>query len=161
MRVTAYELGGATQRAINRRPNEIVLAVDGRVEVTVLGEYWRPSVITSSFVVGLQASDVTVTLIDTGRSVTVGSIVSEDAGIHRATLVQRFHRFVAGGEPVPSSTYLRNDPPEPVPDGLYLVGVRVMQGSHSAACLASVMIEGLPLEVVDHEWPEGGFFGFV
>ena len=128
MRLSAYDLDGAGRQPLNRRPNEIVLVADGRIDVTVYGDRYEPvASATSSTNFSLQAVDLTVTLIGTGLQVAIGSVRSDAPGIHSISLVQRFNRFVAGGEPVPSGPFIPNDPPEPIPNGLYLAGVSAFQ----------------------------------
>lgn len=153
MRLSAYDQDGAARQPLNRRPNELVVAADGRIDVSVHGDRYEPvASATTSSAFGLQASDLTITLIGTGLVVAIGSVRTDAPGIHTIRLVQRFHRFVAGGEPVQSSQLIPNDPPESIPNGFYLAGVYAAQLRYSGACLATVLIEDLPLEIVDHEW---------
>ena len=155
MQLSAYDNDGASRQPVNRRANELVVAADGRIEVSVHGDRYEPvASSTSSSIVGLQANDLTVTLIGTGLVVAIGSVRSDAPGIHTIGLVQRFHRFVAGGEPIAANPHIPNEPPKPVPNGLYLAGVSASQIRYSGACLATVLIDNLQLEIVDHEWSD-------
>lgn len=153
MRLSAYDQDGAARQPVNRRPNEIVLAADGRIDVTVHGDRYEPvASATTSSTFSLQAVDLTVTLVGTGLRVAIGSVHSDASGIHSIRLVQRFDRWVSGGEPMASSPFIPNDPPERIPNGLYLAGVTAFQLRYSGSCLATVLIEDLPFEIVDYEW---------
>jgi hypothetical protein len=154
MRITAFDHDGSDHQPLNRRPNQLVIAVDGGMDVTMLSDWQRPAAVTSSTTFGLQALDLTVRVIGTAHNLAVGSIQHECAGVHVVSLMQRFHRFVTNGQPIEPSPLIPNTPPQPVPDGVYLVGITANQQRYSAACLATVAIEALPLEIVDHEWAD-------
>ena len=153
MRLQAYSGDNNPSVPANRENNQIVLCADGHTGLFIGGNRRDALDVTpSSGVFSLGLADITVALIGTSFVVAVGWVRVEAAGIMTVGLVQRFYRFVAGGEPVPSSMFVPNEPPTAVPDGVYLAGVTAQQGPFSGSCLATVAIQRLPTEIVDIEF---------